>query len=180
MGLSSFRSRRQSLLRLAGAFSGALALALSGTASAVAAPAAAGQSEVPRSPESTPATIAFSDARAVDSVDFLSSELRSDRKSDCAGKPLSRARSLAQALADGRTIEGKAGRAAVAAVNSSRDVFPADAEPDAAPAEMHDNPVGALAGLLASYHKDGKNPTIVRDIRSVMAQLGEPADAVAR
>jgi tetratricopeptide (TPR) repeat protein len=105
--------------------------------------------------------------------------VQADRKTDCAGKALSGSRSFAQALADARAIEGKAGRAAVAAVNSSRDIHPADAELDAAAAQLHNNPVGALAALLAAYGKNAGNATVVRDVGSALAQLGQPMDAIA-
>lgn len=173
---STLTSRRRLLFCLVPAASGVLALGLSSPASAVAAVRAAGHQ--PAATKATPVTIALSDADSVD-LSYITSGLTNDRKADCAGKPVSGSRSLAQALADARKIEAKAGGAAVRAVNDGRDKNPGDAELDASDAVIHGNPVGALAALLAAYNKNAKDTTIVRDIGSVLAQLDEPEDAIA-
>jgi tetratricopeptide repeat protein len=131
----------------------------------------------PAAPKSI--TIAFSDAREVPSVGALTTDLSYAAAADCAGKPVNGTRTLAQAIAQAKAIEDKAGKPAVKAVNSGRDGKAAEAELDASAALTDNNPVGALAALTAAYGKNPKDGTILRDLGSVLAQLGQPLDALA-
>jgi tetratricopeptide (TPR) repeat protein len=144
-------------------------VAASGTALA-AGPATAG---------AKPATIALSEASPVESQSFLKSELTSARKADCAGKPVTGSQTLAQAIAQARKIEDKAGKAAVASVNSGRDRTLGDAELDATAAQLSGHPVGALAALMAAYDRNPSDRSLLTDLGAVLGQLGEPKAALA-
>jgi Flp pilus assembly protein TadD len=126
-----------------------------------------------------PDTIALSEASPVDSQSLLKSELTSARKADCAGKPVTGSQTLAQAIAQARKIEGKAGKAAVAAVDAGRDRTLGDAELDATSAQLSGNPVGALAALMAAYARKPADRSLLTDLGAVLGQLGEPKAALA-
>ncbi len=124
-------------------------------------------------------TIAFSNARQVPSASALAADLRFQASADCAGKPVTGSATLTQAIAWAKAIEDRAGRKAVRAVDSGRDGKPALAELDASGALVNGNPGGALAALLAAYSKNPKDATVLRDLGSLLAQLGQPLDALA-
>jgi hypothetical protein len=124
-------------------------------------------------------TLALSEANPVDSQSFLKSELTSARQADCAGKPVTGSQTMAQAIGQARTIEDKAGKAAVARVNAGRDRTLGDAELDAAAAQLSHNPVGALAALMAAYAKNPADRSLLTDLGAVLGQLGEPKAALA-
>ena len=122
-------------------------------------------------------TIAFSNARSVPTAHTITADLNSMRNWYCAVKPVTGTRSMAQAIGDARAIEGKAGAAAVRAVNAGRDRNPDLAELDATGALTTGNTVGALAALMAAYGTSPKNGTVLRDLGSVIAQVGYPQNA---
>ncbi len=126
-----------------------------------------------------PVTIAFSDGRSVPSVSTLQTEMGYYSKLDCAGQPVRGTRTVKQAIGDAIKLEGRAGSAAVKAVNSGRDKRPALAEADAGGALARNNPVGAVAALIAAYRVAPKTATVLRDLGAVLAQLGRPTDALA-
>src|ERR1700722_634216 len=154
----------------AGAGVTVLALLASGMAGGVA-------QAKPKTPK--PVTIAFSDGRSVPSASALQTELGYYAKLDCAGKPVKGTRTVRQAVADAVKLEDRAGAAAVKAVNGGRDRKPALAEADAGGALARNNPVGAVAALVSAYRTAPKTAGVLRDLGAVLAELGQPQDALA-
>ncbi len=161
----------RSLIRLVAGAAATLAVVAGGTASAAPVRLDAARPK--------PGTIAFSDAQPVPSVSALTTDLALEAPTICAGKPVSGSRTFSRAIAEAKSIEDKAGRGAVRTVDTSRDTKPAIAELDAARALTNANPVGALAALMAAYGKNPENATVLRDLGSMLAQLGQPLEALA-
>jgi tetratricopeptide (TPR) repeat protein len=141
-------------------------------------PSAAGLASAPKAAKAR--TLAFSNVRLVPTVSELQTDLTNMRSSACqAGGGKNGSVSFTKAIADARAVEHKAGSGAVHKIETGRDKHPNLAEVDATAAMMHGNPVGALAALLSAYDHDRSNPTHLRNIGAVLAQISMPQDALA-